>query len=86
MPTVCQAIALHHDYTVFADPKVPETVTRLIAMNLLAEVAIQRFAGQTSSTEWDKGGDHASGTLVLNGQDTEDWIDRLLQDFAEGLG
>ena len=85
-PTVCQAIALHHDYSVFADPKVSETVTRLIAMNLLAEVAIQRFAGQPSSTEWDKGGDHASGTLVLNGQDTEDWIDRLLHDFADGLG
>jgi HD-like signal output (HDOD) protein len=85
-PTVCMAVGLHHDYTVFADPKVPETVTRLIAMNLLAEVAIERFAGQTSSTEWGKGADHASGTLVLNGQDTEDWIDRLLQDFADGLG
>jgi len=85
-PKVCQAIALHHDDSVFADPKVPETVTRLIAMNLLAEVAIQRFAGQTSSTEWDKSGDSASGTLVLNAQDAQDWIDRLLHDFAEGHG
>ncbi len=85
-PTVCMAVGLHHDYTVFADPKVPETVTRLIAMNLLAEVAIQRFAGQSGSIEWDKGGDHASGALVLNAQDAEDWIDRLFHDFAEGLG
>ena len=85
-PTLCQAIGLHHDYSVFVDPKVPETVARLVAMNLLAEAAIQRFAGQTDSTEWGKGGDHASGALVLNGQDTEDWIERLFDDFANGLG
>lgn len=85
-PTLCQAIGLHHDYSVFADPKVPETVARLVAMNLLAEVAIGRLAGQPSCPEWDKGGDHAIGTLVLNGQDAEDWIDCLLDDFADGLG
>ncbi len=85
-PTLSIAIGLHHDYSVFADPAVPETVARLVAMGLVAEVAIQRFAGQTSSAEWDKGGDHASGALLLNGQETEDWIERLFDDFANELG
>jgi HD-like signal output (HDOD) protein len=85
-PTLCQAIRLHHDYAVVQDPKVPETVARLIAMGLLAEVAIGRFDGHNSCTEWDKGGDYAMGALVLNVQDAEDWIDRLLHDFASGLG
>ncbi|MDD2880124.1 MAG: HDOD domain-containing protein [Rhodoferax sp.] len=84
-PTLCLAIQRHHDYSAFSDPKVPETVSRLMAMGLVTEAAIQRFAGCTGSAEWDKGGDHAAGALVLNVQDTEDWIDRLFHDFAAGL-
>lgn len=84
-PTLCLAIQRHHDYSAFSDPKVPETVSRLMAMGLVAEAAIQRFAGQTDSAEWEKGGDHATGALVLNVQDSEDWIDRLFHDFANGL-
>ena len=52
--TVCLAIRLHHDYAIFRDPHVPDSVARLIAMGLLAEVAIQRFAGLNESTEWKK--------------------------------
>lgn len=84
-PMLCLAIRVHHDYSVFHDLKVPETVSRLIAMSLVAEVAIQRFAGLNSSTEWNKGGDMATGALVLSDQDVEDWIDRLFQDFAKGM-
>jgi HD-like signal output (HDOD) protein len=84
-PALCLAIRLHHDYAVFHDPKVPETVTRLIAMGLVAEVAIQRFAGLNTSTEWNKGGDYAIGALILSEQDMEDWIERLQHDFARGL-
>jgi HD-like signal output (HDOD) protein len=84
-PVLCQAIRLHHDYAMFHDPKVPETVTRLVAMGLVAEVAIQRFARLNTSAEWNKGGGYATGTLVLSEMDVEDWIDRLLQDFAKGL-
>jgi HD-like signal output (HDOD) protein len=83
-PTLCMAIRLHHDYSIFQDPKVPNAVMRLIAMSLVAETAIQRFAGMNSSTEWNKGGDYAASTLVLNDQDVEDWIDGLLEDFAIG--
>lgn len=83
-PVLCLAIRLHHDYSVFLDPKVPETVTRLIAMGLIAELAIQRFAGLNASTEWNKGGDYAAGALVFSDVDVEEWVDRLLYDFAHG--
>jgi len=82
---LCLAIRLHHDYSVFLDPKVPETVTRLIAMGLIAELAIQRFAGLNASTEWNKGGDYAAGALVFSDVDVEEWIDRLLYDFSHGV-
>lgn len=81
---VCLAIRLHHDYAIFQDPQVPESVAQLIAMGLVAEVAIQRFAGMNSSTEWTKGGEAAAGALMLGDQDIEDWIERLLEGFALG--
>ena len=82
--TVCMAIRLHHDYAIFQDPQVPEAVARLIAMGLVAEVAIQRFAGLNTSTEWNKGGDQAAGALMLGDEDVEDWIEQLLEGFALG--
>ena len=83
--TLCLAIRLHHDYAIFQDLQVPESVVRLIAMGLVAEIAIQRFANLNSSTEWNKGGDQAIGVLMLNDQDLEDWIEQLLVDFGIGL-
>ena len=83
-PMLSLAIRLHHDYSIFRDPKVPDSVVRLIAMSLVAETAIQRFAGMNTSTEWTKGGDYAASILMLNDQDVEDWIERLLEDFAIG--
>jgi HD-like signal output (HDOD) protein len=84
-PALCLAIRLHHDYSVFLDHKVPETVTRLIAMSLITELAIQRFAGLNTSAEWNKGGDYAAGALVLSDADVEEWIDLLQYDFANGI-
>lgn len=81
---VCLAIRLHHDYAVFSDAKVPETVARLIAMGLLAERAIQTFAGLNSSTEWVKGGDGALGALMLGDADVLDWEERLVEGFSAG--
>lgn len=79
---VCAAIRLHHDYTLFRDARAPEQVTRLVAMGLLAELAIQRFARLNSSTEWDKGGDYVAGALMLSEVDLEDRIEQLLELFA----
>lgn len=82
---VCDAIRTHHDYAVFQDPHAAEDVTRLIAMGLVAELAIQRFAGLNESREWDKGGDAAAGALLLGDADIDEWIERLVDDFAAGL-
>ena len=83
--TVCDAIRAHHDYTAFQDPKVDAQVQRLIAMGLVAELAIQRFAGLNESREWDKGGDAAAGSLLLADADIEEWVEQLTEDFAAGL-
>lgn len=82
--TICLAIRLHHDYAVFRDPKVPEAVARLIAMGLLAEYAIQTFAGLNSSTEWAKGHEGAMGALMLSDPDVEEWLERLVDGFSDG--
>lgn len=82
---VCDAIRLHHDYGVFRDPHADEVVERLIAMGLLAEVAIQRFAQLNASAEWHKGGEQAAGALMLAERDVEDWIETLTEGFASGL-
>jgi hypothetical protein len=82
---VCLAARLHHDCAIFQDPEVRDVVARLIAPALVAEVAIQRFAGPNSSTEWAKGGDQAAGALMLYELDLGDCIEQLLDGFALGI-
>jgi len=82
---VCDAIRLHHDYSVFQDRKVEAGVERLISMGLVAEVAIQRFSRLNSSVEWIKGGESAAAVLSLSDGDLEDWIEDLIEGFAQGL-
>ena len=84
-PTVSLAIRLHHDYEVFLDPNVPREVTRLIALGLVAEVAIQRYGRLHSTVEWFKGGDYVAGALVLAPAEVDDWIDQLVEEFAAGI-
>jgi HD-like signal output (HDOD) protein len=79
---VCTAIRLHHDYTIFQDAGISEGVSRLVAMGLLAEVAIQRFARLNSSSEWDKGGEFVPGSLLLSDQGVDDCVEQLLDLFA----
>jgi HD-like signal output (HDOD) protein len=83
--TVTLAIRLHHDYAVFQDPKVPDTVARLIAMGLVADLAIQTFACLNSSNEWAKGGEKSLGALVLDETDVDEWVERLVSGFADGM-
>jgi HD-like signal output (HDOD) protein len=82
--SVCLAIRLHHDYAIFKDPKVPDVVAKLIAMGLIAELAIQTFAGLNNSTEWAKGCEGAMGSLMLADHDVHDWVERLVHGFSEG--
>lgn len=81
---VCLAIRLHHDYSVFGDPQVPDAVGRLIALGLVADRAIQLHAGLNSDTEWAKGGENAIGRLMLSDADLDDWMEDLLAGFAAG--
>jgi HD-like signal output (HDOD) protein len=83
--SVTLAIRLHHDYAVFQDPKVPEMVARLIAMGLVAELAIQTFAGLNASSEWTKGGDKCLGTLMLDEGDVQEWVEQLVGGFSDGM-
>jgi HD-like signal output (HDOD) protein len=82
--TVCLAIRLHHDYAVFRDPNVPEAVSRLMAMGLIAEAAIQQFARLNTSTEWTKGGEAAMGALTLSEHDVHDLLEQLVDGFSAG--
>jgi len=81
---VCQAIRVHHDEAIFQDPKVPGEVVQLVAMSLLAEGAIQRFAGLNNSAECVQGCERAAGALMLGATEVEDWIDQLFEGFAAG--
>jgi HD-like signal output (HDOD) protein len=83
--TIVLAIRLHHDYAVFTDPKIPSDVSRLIALGLVAEVAIQRFARMHATVEWEKGGDYVCGALVLAPSEVDDWIEQLIEDFSTGV-
>lgn len=82
---ICEAIRRHHDYAIFVDAATSETVTRLSAMTLLADLAIQRYAGLNASCEWEKGGQSVAGALVLSQDDLEQWVESLVDDFAAGL-
>jgi HD-like signal output (HDOD) protein len=82
---VALAIRLHHDYAIFLDSKVPQEVTRLIALSLVAEVAIQRFGRLHSNVEWFKGGDYVPGALVMAPGEIEEWIEQLVEEFATGI-
>jgi len=84
-PTICEAIRKHHDYSIFSDLATPEAVIRLSAMTLLADLAIQRYAGLNASREWHKGGQWAAGALVMSQDDLEHWVETLVEDFAAGL-
>jgi len=83
--SVALAIRLHHDYEVFLDPKISPEIGTLIAMGLVAEVAIQRYARMHSTAEWIKGGDYVAGALVLSPTEVEEWIDQLVDEFAAGI-
>jgi len=79
--TVCAAIRQHHDAAVLVHPETPEPVARLVAMGMLAELAIQRHAGQAECAEWKRAGPSASATLHLGDGEVEGWISRLCEGF-----
>ncbi len=80
-PSVCNAIRQHHDAALLVHPETPEPVARLVAMGMLAELAIQRHAGQAECAEWNRAGLSATTTLRLGDGEVEGWISRLCEGF-----
>ena len=83
--TLCSAIRRHHDYSVFYDLEESETVRRLIAMCVVAELGIQRYSRMNESSEWIKGGEGASSILMLSDWDLEDWVESIADGFNSDL-
>jgi HD-like signal output (HDOD) protein len=80
-PDVSWAILHHHDYSVLDDPATDDAIRSLVALSLLAEKAIQRFHGNSTSLEWDKGGDRACAHLALSEDETDDLLEELHETF-----
>jgi HD-like signal output (HDOD) protein len=80
-PDVSWAILHHHDYRVLEDLATDDAIRSLVALSLLAEKAIQRFHGNSTSLEWDKGGDRACAHLALSEDETDDLLEELHETF-----
>jgi HD-like signal output (HDOD) protein len=83
--TICNTIKLHHDYSIFTDPNIPENIQKLVAMNLVAEYAISQFSHLNESCEWNKAGEYALGKLAMSDDDLVDWSYRLGSCFSHGI-
>ena len=81
-PLVSQAIRHHHEPAALVHPETPDTVSRLVAMNLLAERALQHHAGTGGNAEWAKGGAAASDALGLAADEVDGWTLRLSEGFS----
>jgi HD-like signal output (HDOD) protein len=68
-PDVVDAIRLHHQPDTLCDEAIPATVRALVALNHVAERAIQEFRGQPESLEWIEGGRPATEALGYSEQD-----------------
>lgn len=78
--TIVLALRLHHDYTIFT-ANAPVQVKSLIALCLVAEQIIQRYAGLNVHGEWLKGGAAAMEHLGLSDSDLDAWCDELHDRF-----
>jgi HD-like signal output (HDOD) protein len=78
---VAWAILLHHDYAVLEDEATDDAIRSLVALCLLAEKGIQRYLGNSSSLEWNKGGERACRHLGLSDEETEELLDELHEMF-----
>ncbi|MET3132597.1 HD-like signal output (HDOD) protein [Oxalobacteraceae bacterium GrIS 1.11] len=78
---VSWAILLHHDYRVLDDPATDDAIRSLVAASLLAEKGIQSYHGNSTSIEWDKGGERACRHLDLSAEECADLLDELQEMF-----
>jgi HD-like signal output (HDOD) protein len=82
--TVVLAQRLHHDYSVFT-ANAPTDVKSLVALGLVCEYIIQRYAGLNRHGEWHKGGAAAMGHLGISDDDLQSWCDDLHDRFSKDV-
>ena len=70
--TVCQAIRLHHDYSIFQDASIPDPVCRLIAMGLDRRARHPALRPPRHQHRVGQGRAGGAGALVLSDVDAED--------------
>ncbi|MEG0882118.1 MAG: class I SAM-dependent methyltransferase, partial [Janthinobacterium sp.] len=58
-----------------------DAIRSLVALSLLAEKGIQRYHGNSTSLEWDKGGELACQHLGLSQEEAADLLDELHEMF-----
>lgn len=83
---ISSAIRGHHDYSCFKDKKLPQQVLDLIAYSVIADRAIEKFAGLHSNNEWEKAGELAMTQLGISDLDLEEVLDTILDKFTIELG
>lgn len=83
--TTCLAIRTHHDYGALAPGAMPSEVQGLVALGLVCEVIIQRYAGLNATQEWAKGGGAALELLGIDDAVLEDWCDQVHEGFSQGV-
>jgi HD-like signal output (HDOD) protein len=78
---VVTAIRVHHNHEVLYDAAIAVSARALVALNYVAEKAIQEFRGDSESHEWRVGGNAASEALQLS----EDNVKELCEAIKERL-
>lgn len=84
-PPLYLAIRLHHDFELLGDQSVPSEISRLIALNLLADTVIHRYLDQDPGVQWAQGGVRAMESLELNEEDVQGWVDRFRHTFSHDM-
>ncbi len=78
LPTpICQAVRVHHDFTVLSDISVPPEVRMLVAMGLVAEHLVGLHEGVGTQSEWALHGPACRACLAIDESEVDSWLDVL---------
>jgi HD-like signal output (HDOD) protein len=82
---ISEAILVHHDHTIFANPDdhATPTVCVLVAITLIAEHIVASFLDMPDDAEWLSGGQKALDYLGLGAEDLADITEDALAELEE---
>lgn len=83
--SICQAILVHHDPTIFthSNDRIPPVACTLVAIQLVSEHIVAAFQGKPDDAEWHLGGQLAQDYLGLNDDDMADIREDALTELEE---